>query len=193
MIGSAARIFAAASAIVMLIRTVAAQPPQPCEFEGFDTSVRLAEIRPGEPMLIYHTGGEWTCGYVSRSNGAGPEWVRSAKLRPVEALENPPLGAWLGVWRDGLNRITIRRGGESGQLHLNGEAIWHGIGKVVHTGEFSGEAVPAGNHLQIVDGGPESCTVDLKLIGKYLVVDDNSNCGGMNVRFWGIWHRGTKK
>ena len=37
-----------------------------------------------------------------------------------------------------------------------------------------------------------SCTVDLTLIGKYLVANDNDKCGGQNVRFWGVWKRAPK-
>ena len=30
------------------------------------------------------------------------------------------------------------------------------------------------------------------LIGKYILANDNNMCGGMNVRFWGIWKRARK-
>ena len=31
------------------------------------------------------------------------------------------------------------------------------------------------------------CVVELTLLGKFLVVTDNGNCGGMNVRFVNVY------
>ena len=69
---------------------------------------------------------------------------------------------------------------------MSGDAVWHGLGQNVHTGEFSGKATPAGNRGHYVEG---ECTIDFALIGNFLVLNDNSQCGGVNVRFWGIWRR----
>jgi hypothetical protein len=33
------------------------------------------------------------------------------------------------------------------------------------------------------------CTVNLALLGNYLLANDNNMCGGVNVRFWGVWKR----
>jgi hypothetical protein len=35
----------------------------------------------------------------------------------------------------------------------------------------------------------DSCVVDMTLIGTYIVARDNGKCGGMNVRFGGIWQK----
>ena len=48
------------------------------------------------------------------------------------------------------------------------------------------EASPGGNHLHLED---DSCKIDLALIGKYILANDNNMCGGMNVRFWSVWKR----
>jgi len=48
--------------------------------------------------------------------------------------------------------------------------------------------------LHVVDGaGSDACMVDLTLVGRYLVVTDNNMCGGVNVRFWGIWVRSKQQ
>jgi hypothetical protein len=105
----------------------------------------------------------------------------------------PALGAWVGSWANGKDRIRIQVSKSSGKLDLQGEATRRGVGGVVHTGDFSGEAAPAGIRLHFVEDGADSCTVDLALIGEYLVANDNAMCGGMNVRFWGIWKRAGKR
>jgi hypothetical protein len=46
--------------------------------------------------------------------------------------------------------------------------------------------------LHFVEADADSCIVDLTLIGKHLVANDNARCGGFNVRFWGIWNRAGK-
>ena len=194
---------------------VAAEPQPPtsaCDFDGFDVQAKLAEVtkatkayyaceagqkclpmplKAGDLVVIGRSEGEWTCGYLSSAKGAAQGWVRSADFRPVEADPNPPLTAWTGTWVQGENRITMERSNTSGKLSLDGEAYWRGGRDNVHEGAIAGEATPAGNHLHYEEGSAESCNIDLALIGKYLLANDNSKCGGMNVRFWGVWRRGN--
>lgn len=182
-------------------------PPQKlCDFPGFenpklatvvsqkpvngyfgcapDSKCLSTALRPGDPLVIYGTEGNWTCGYHSDEKGAAPVWAPSSSLRPLEPDPAPPLSAWIGKWVGAEGHIAIER--EGNELQLSGDAVWHGLGQNVHTGEFSGKAAPQGNRIHYVEG---PCTIDFALIGKYLVLNDNSGCGGMNVRFWGIWRR----
>ena len=189
----------------------AQQPPSsPCEFSGFDVSARLAEVakpttayyacgagkkcltmqlRPSDTVVISRSEGEWTCGYATTSRGAAQGWVRSQDIRAVTADPNPPLTAWLGDWVQGENRIAIKRSRDPAQLSLDGQAYWRGSRDNVHDGSIAGEAAPQGNRLHYAEASPDSCTVDFALIGNYLLASDNNKCGGMNVRFWGVWQR----
>jgi len=190
------------------------RPKTICEFDGFSANPILAEVAtakptagyygcssakdclptklaPGDPIVVFHAEPDWTCGYLSQAKGAGPGWVRSSDIRPVNFDAAPALDAWAGTWANGDDRIRIQTSKAPGKLELKGEGIWHGRTKdAVNTGEFAGEAAPVGNHLHFVESGADSCTVDLTLIGKYLVANDNNLCGGQNVRFWGVWKRG---
>jgi hypothetical protein len=200
---------------VILSMAAAAQerPQKACSFEGFSAEGKLAEvIRPatgywgcdsrmscmpiklaaGDVVTPYHTDGDWTCAFIQQRDGAGPGWVKAQDLREVHADPAPSLDAWFGTWANALGRIRIAASAAAGKLHLTGENEWHGIGDVVHTGGFKGDASPAGNHLHVVESAPDSCTIDLTLIGRYLVASDNQRCGGQNVRFWGIWKRAAK-
>ncbi len=191
------------------------RPGTACNFDGFEADLKLAEVstprstkgyygcssgndclattlEPGDPVLVYRVERDWTCGYLSQHNGAGPGWLRSKDIRPVNFDPTPPLNALVGTWVNGKDRIRIQPSKSSERLDLEGEATWRGARGVVHTGDFAGEAAPAGNRLHFVEDGADSCTIDLALIGNYLVANDNAMCGGMNVRFWGIWKRAAK-
>lgn len=152
-----------------------------------DGSGCLSEhLTPGTPVVVTFSDGDWTCGY-----DPSPVWIRSADLRPIHFDLNPPLKAWVGMWKGGEDRVVIGFSKDSGKLSLAGTAHWHGAQGVVHDGEFRGEVEPDGNHLDYREGRPPDwrCVVDLTLFGKYIVADDNQRCGGMNVRFMGIWQR----
>jgi hypothetical protein len=195
-----------------ILRNVAMQTPPKklCEFPGF-ADPKLAEVTQattayygcsaqtaclssnlpkGEPVLVYTSEGDWTCGYHSDRNGAAPVWVRSQDIRSVAVETSPRLDAWAGTWGDGENHIEIQPSKSAGKLDLVGDAVWHGLGDNVHLGHFEGTTAPTGNHLHVSDDG---CTVDLTLLGKYLVTDDNSGCGGINVHFAGLWRRAGKR
>jgi hypothetical protein len=180
-------------------------PKERCRFEGFDTKFALvltaratdgyvlcppggdcrpSPLKAGEPIVVYYTEGDWTCAGLP----GGPGWVRSSDTRPITADPSPPRDAWVGTWEDGAGRITIRRSTTGGGLALDGTARWDGANGVVHTGQFSTEATPDGNRLHVVQ---ESCVIDLALHGGFILTEDNNGCGGMNVRFSGIWRRST--
>jgi hypothetical protein len=190
------------------------QPPaSACDFDGFDVNARLAEVSrpstgyygcaagrkcipmtlaPGDTVVIARPEGDWTCGYLTGRKGAAQGWVRSQDLQGVQADPNPPQNAWTGTWVQDKNRITIESSKNPGKLALDGEAYWRGGRDNVHEGSISGEVTPAGNHAHYDEGSPESCSVDLALLGNYLLTNDNNKCGGLNVRFWGVWRRASR-
>lgn len=206
--------FAAAALYLAFLPCLRSQdrPGKQCAFDGFSSDPKLAQVtaksttayvgcstardcRPvklsaRDAVVVYSVEAGWTCGYLSQRSGAGPGWVRTEDTASVLADAHPPLDSWAGIWANGDGRIQIQGG--KGRLVLHGNAVWHGRGDVVHTGSFEGEAVPAENHVHFVEDGPDSCTIDLTLIGGHLVANDNDHCGGMNVRFWGVWKRAAK-
>jgi hypothetical protein len=142
---------------------------------------------PGTPVLIYRESGDWTCGYFW-ANG-GPGWIRRDELHVVSYNPQPPLKAWEGIWTGGEDRVSIRAGEEPGTLRLKGSAQWHGGSGNVHFGGTNGTATPDGNRMHFAESGPDGCIIDMTLLGRYIVASDNDHCGGMNVRFEGIWKR----
>jgi len=189
---------------------VGQQPPaSACDFDGFDMNAKLAEVskpttayynctgkkclsmslKASDSVVISRSEGDWTCGYLSSNKGSAQGWVRSQDIRVTQAERNPSLGAWIGTWAQGENRITLEHTKAPGALSLDGQAFWHGGRDNVHEGSIAGEVSPTGNRVHYEEGSVESCTVDLALIGNYILANDNNRCGGMNVRFWGVWRR----
>jgi hypothetical protein len=147
-----------------------------------------APVSLGTPVEIYRRQGGWTCGYVSGNNGAGPAWILTDALRVVPYDDHPPLKAWLGTWTGGEDRVRIRADSVPGTVLLEGSAEWSGK-YTSHFGDTKGSASPEGNHLHFVENGPDSCTIEMTLLGRYILASDNQACGGLNARFQGIWKR----
>jgi len=104
-----------------------------------------------------------------------------------EPAARPALSSWVGVWKYGRKSLDIRRDSKSGFLKVKGYAIWEGVRANVHVGGVEAVAQPQGNKLVLVE---EECQVSLKLVGDYVVASDNSGCGGVNVRFDGVFRKG---
>lgn len=185
-------------------------PASACDFDGFDISSHLAEVsvattayygcatgkclpmrlRAGDPVVLNRTEGDWTCGYLVARDGSAQGWVRSTELRPVASDPNPPSSAWIGTWVQDENQITIQACPRDAPatLTFDGKAYWHGPRNNIHSGRVSVQARPVGNRVHLDD---QLCKIDLALSGKYLLANDNNMCGGLNVRFWGVWKRSS--
>jgi hypothetical protein len=111
---------------------------------------------------------------------------------------------WLGRWIRDEADISVKAG-KAGALLIKGDATY-GAGDpdrvkrgAVNTGTIEGEVTPAGDSLSFamsgdatlpVDkGGEYDCQVWMRRFGSWLIVDDNSHCGGLNVTFSGVYRR----
>ena len=73
---------------------------------------------------------------------------------------------------------------------MEGAATWVGVNPGnVHVGELSGEAAPVANLLKLGGEDEYDCRATLRLVGTYLLVTDNKQCGGVNVTFDGVYRR----
>lgn len=146
-----------------------------------------AYVIPGDELIVSRTFGEWVCGWFQPRKGSETVgWVEASKLDIREADARPALSAWLGEWTFYENFVRIRRGARVGRLAVEGQAYWHGLGDNVHVGEIGGDARPEGRSLALED---DTCRVRLLLVGPFLLVNDNGQCGGVNVSFDGVYRR----
>lgn len=108
-------------------------------------------------------------------------WIPATRWRSTDNGPEPP-DRWIGVWQNQSGKITIRLG-DGGQLHVVGAGIWGG-GANVHLGGFDmADILQEGVFVSEADG----CQIAMRIVGDYLVAADNSRCGGMNVRFNGMY------
>lgn len=142
--------------------------------------------------------------YVSPSGRSTFGWLRDADLEP---LADPPtnIGSWTGSWIRTDANITMRPDRKAGKIAVIGDAIW-GAGDPdrvrrggVHIGSIEGVFQPAQSRggfamgesgsLPFGQGDQYDCQVRFRLALPYLLVEDNGNCGGVNVSFLGTYVR----
>lgn len=162
----------------------AGRPPAVCNPEAGNCMAAPAIPLDLPPVNVIRRGATWSC--VAPS-GRGYLWIASINVKPLTADPNPPLAAWIGHWTQGGNSSIEISSPDGKHLAVQGENEWHGLGDVVHYGKISGAADPISNPLTLVDDG--SCVVTATAVGDYLMLHDNNQCGGANVRFQGPWRR----
>ncbi|HZG51159.1 MAG TPA: hypothetical protein VEZ40_03390 [Pyrinomonadaceae bacterium] len=145
----------------------------------------------GDEVVVSRKYGKWICGWYQKGKGGETVgWLPADKLViPTTPAAPPILKDWIGVWKYDGKSLTIRRDGKTDSLKVKGYGIWEGTGANAHVGGVEAVARPQGNELGLVE---EECRVSLKLVGDYLVARDNSECGGVNVRFNGVFRKARR-
>lgn len=141
------------------------------------------------------TGRKWSgfvCAwYTSPKGGVKVGWLTESDVEFPNLLFDGSENAWVGEWRYHSNVIRIERTKTAGEFRITGDALWKGMGDNIHIGELNGTAGLKDGKIEYSDGSSEfdcKATLDLAYTG-YLLVKDNANCGGMNVRFSGIYRK----
>ena len=145
---------------------------------------REGYVVPGQEVLTSKVMGKFVCAYFPNKSGGTAGWIAADQLAPSTMLASPASAAWIGKWTDATDEIDIDAAGKA--IHASGTATWDGGHGNVNEGSFDASATPAQARASFVDG---ECTVSTVLVERYLVVTDNTNCGGMNVRFDGVYQR----
>jgi hypothetical protein len=170
-----------------------------------------AYLVPGDTVLVDRVADGWACVWFAGRTGSTMGFLAEDDLDFVSEDGTLPLEAWVGDWEEIYSAgtkadspDTVSFTSRDGQLFVTGEATWYGgmntAGyEIVHTGEIGGfdddsDLVPAAVHVQgrlaVLDAADEyECAATFRRVGEFLVVEDNSHCGGMNVRFNGAYRR----
>ena len=151
--------------------------------------IKRSYLIPGDRVLISKRYGPWICSwYQPRKGSETVGWLPAESLViSSEQYARPAIGRWVGLWKYYDQSLNIRRDRKAGFLRVRGDAIWRGLGDNIHVGSVGDSAQPQGSELILVE---EECRVSLRLVGDYIVASDNSQCGGANVRFDGVYQRG---
>ncbi|HBS55668.1 MAG TPA: hypothetical protein DEA38_08055 [Stenotrophomonas sp.] len=161
-----------------------------CPAKGEPACRQRSYVVSGDTLVTGRDLGSYRCAFFPNKVGGSAGWVERSKLQPV-ARVTPTLQGWAGDWKDGDNGLKIRVQGK--QLHVEGDAYWPSANPTPeqrpygpNMGQVEAQATPRGSQVDFVE---DSCTVHAQLLGDVLVVSDNSECGGMNVRFNGVYRR----
>jgi len=149
-----------------------------------------AYLVPGDEVVTSRTFGDWVCAWYQPARGTETVgWLAADRLDAVATAENAPLASWLGTWNFYDNSLRLSRGRRVDVLSVSGDATWQGVNPGnVHVGELSGQGTPVDNVLKLGED-PEDCQATLRLVGTYLLVSDNRQCGGVNVTFDGVYRK----
>jgi hypothetical protein len=142
--------------------------------------------------------------YVTSSGRSTSGWIRAADLEPL-GDPAPPLGAWTGNWKRIESDITMRPGRRPGTIAVTGFATWGSFDPErvrrggMNMGEIEGSFRPVqakggftmgeSGSLPFEQGDESDCRVRFRLMARYLLVEDNLRCGGLNVSFLGTYVR----
>ncbi len=153
-------------------------------------------VIPKDEIIVSRVLDGYACAWFQpKKSAATVGWIRVENLKWSATNENPEAKAWLGDWRFYDNSVLISKSETPGLFDIKGNAFWKGYGDNIHVGELDHKAQPTGNILKIGknDTGEYDCKVSMQLVGKYLIVSDNLNCGGANVTFSGVYRRKAAK
>jgi hypothetical protein len=165
-----------------------------------------AYVVPGDEVLVDATEGPYVCTFFKSQGGTETRgWLPRAAVQ-ILPPEPAPARQWDGKWRrDREAQIVITS--HQDDVEVSGHALWGSYDRqrvkrgAIHVGELSGKARPRGPELAIgydpdqsafpsaKNAAPEDCAAKLELYGRYLVVEDNRGCGGLNVSFTGTYVR----
>jgi hypothetical protein len=175
-------------------RTYLRSDLSPCPDDSIACRGR-AYVVPGDTVLTGAVNGPYVCAFFPTRNGGSAGYVRQEEIAAQPVASTVPLDAWTGEWWNGDNSIALSDNGTG--LAASGHAYWPSANPSSrdwpggpHIGDMSGAAAPRGN--TVVFGSqddPTDCRVTLTLLPPFLLAVDNTNCGGANVTFNGVYRQ----
>jgi hypothetical protein len=167
-----------------------------------------AYLVSGDTVIVSTTSGDYVCAdYVNAKGFVRSGWLPQAS---VALQTDEPAGdveSWIGAWSGGPEQqITITKGKAPGEVGIVGEATFGALDPArvarggVNVGSLDVSVKPdkaflaftmagEGTALPYGEGDQYDCRVRMQRIGLFLLVEDNRNCGGMNVSFSGAYRR----
>ncbi|NIX76342.1 hypothetical protein [Microvirga terricola] len=167
-----------------------------------------AYLVSGDQVIVSTAEANFVCAdYVNSKGLTRAGWLpRSAIVmqpKPTSARADD----WVGQWQGGPEQqISIVKAAKSASdIEISGEATFGALDPArvkrgaVNLGEVAATVTPDGASLDFTMGDRETlpyekgdddaCRVRMRLVGAFLLVEDNRNCGGMNVSFSGIYRK----
>jgi hypothetical protein len=153
--------------------------------------MRVAYLVLGDEVLVGKSTADWVCVWYQGRNREYVSWMPKTNIALVPTPPVHPIRDWVGVWSDGSGTIRISPLDARDTLEISSKLRWDGGDSpagypIANFGGITAVLNVNGPQASASDG---VCQVALTRIGRYLVADDNGNCGGMNVRHTGVYFR----
>ncbi|MBF9234264.1 hypothetical protein [Microvirga alba] len=162
----------------------------------------------GDQVIVSTIGENFVCAdYVNSKGLTRAGWLPRSAIAIVPNQTSFRPEDWVGQWKGGPEqKISIEKTAKSNSdIKISGEATFGALDPArvkrgaVNLGEISATTVPDGGSLAFTMGDDKTlpytqgddydCRVRMRLVGSFLLVEDNRNCGGMNVSFSGAYQR----
>jgi hypothetical protein len=150
-------------------------------------------------VIVDRVAGDWACAWFAGGRVPTMGYLRVAELEFAAAPAATKGSDWVGGWEQvpagsGEPVATLLISLHHDGLRIDGEAQWFGNvvdgERVVHVGSIEVEGLEANtDHTGFQPPDEYECGASFRLVGDYLIADDNGRCGGMNVTFDGIYQR----
>lgn len=159
-----------------------------CPQQGGDKCRLGPYVVAGDELLLGKTHGDWTCAWFNGKKHESVGWVATGGL--VQQAPQQHAG-WTGRWKfhDAQGHIDIKQ--RDGRYYIDATMI-HPTPASENLGSMVGQLAVNGNraHFGSADASRQyECAADMTRVGRYLVVRDNEACGGVGVRFNGVYTR----
>ena len=151
-------------------------------------------VVPGDELIVGKQRGDWSCVWYADKSRETVGWVRNRQLQ-YEVVNAQP--DWQGKWKQYAYPGYISIANKEGHYYVLGNTKWIGApladgSRVEHFGELDGELKVEKNFAYsgstALDSNDEyACRAEYARLGRFLIVHDNSQCGGLNVRFDGVY------
>lgn len=156
----------------------------------------------GDEVALSRTNGAFVCAeFIDVKGVPHSGWLLAGDVVSPGALAPAD---WIGSWSREEATIDVKPATKAGALSITGQATFGALDPDrvkrgdINTGDIEGVVIPNGADLSFstgddgatlpVDQG-EGCKVWMGRLGRYLLVSDNWNCGGLNVTFSGVYAR----
>ncbi|SFU33273.1 hypothetical protein SAMN02799631_00183 [Methylobacterium sp. 174MFSha1.1] len=174
---------------------------------GADPACReKAFLVPGNTVILGGTVPGFVCAtYVGQKGAVRAGWLPENAVAREPTPPAPAPKDWTGTWTAPEQTIRIRPGKTAGTLAVEGDATYGTLDPdrvrrgAVNMGSVAGEAAPSGHTLAFTmgdkgtlpftAGAPTDCRLRLQLLSPFLLAEDNSACGGLNVTFANVYRR----
>lgn len=169
---------------------------EPCQRTGSCGS--SGYLLKGDPVVLYAQKAGWACIEFTSRQGQ-PTFQRAVPQKALKVIAQP--NTLRGTWQYGDQSIYLRRNGD--QLLVRGWSQWPWLlgasaetkKRLALSGPNMGSLdmaapLPDSDTIKFSSGADENaCKVSLRVLGPYLLAQDNNNCGGFNVTFSGTYRQ----